>query len=385
MAESANCMIQAKKLTKVFGLHTAVDGISFTVEKGEILGFLGPNAAGKTTTMKMLTCFYPPTNGTALVNGYDVMENSLEVRRSIGFMPENVPLYTDMTVREYLEFVARAKSMPHLEIEEAIKRTLGYCSLDCVANQLIGTISRGYKQRTGLAQAIINNPPVLILDEPTVGLDPEQIKNFREVIKSLGEKSTIILSTHILSEVNLTCNRVCILDHGRIVADDTPANLEDKVQKTVALRVQVLAPSQSEVGAFFKEIPEVSAVEAMGGEQIAGSKVPVLTFKLEVPKDNLQLRREITARVGTKGWEIYGIQEQRISLEDVYINLVNEHEAEMAAAGNAVEQEGAAADGQESDAGKDADEHAGDAAESAEKPEAEKSADSGKAEEDSKE
>lgn len=330
MAESKDYIIKAKSLTKTFGKRVAVNKLSFEVEKGEIMGFLGPNAAGKTTTMKMLTCFYPPTSGTATVNGYDVMEDSLGVRRSIGFMPENVPVYTDMTVSEYLYFVARAKGMAHLDIDGAIKKTLTRCSLENVAHQLIRTVSRGYRQRVGLAQAIINEPPVLILDEPSVGLDPEQIKNFRELIISLAGQSTIILSTHILSEVALTCNKVCILDHGNLVAADTPANLENRVQKSIGLKIQVLAPSQDEVMEVLRGLDSVTNVVNHGGESLANSKLPLLTFTVEAPKDSLTIRREISHVFNSKNWEIYGMQDERISLEDVFINLVKEHESEVA-------------------------------------------------------
>ncbi|MGM9992168.1 MAG: ABC transporter ATP-binding protein [Candidatus Bruticola sp.] len=332
MTESKDFMIKAKGLTKMFGKRTAVNKVSFNVEKGEILGFLGPNAAGKTTTMKMLTCFYPPTMGTAVVNGFDVMTDSLGVRRSIGFMPENVPVYLDMTVTEYLNFVARTKGMAHLDIDKAIKKTLERCSLENVANQLIRTVSRGYRQRVGLAQAIINEPPVLILDEPTVGLDPEQIKNFRELIISLAGQSTIILSTHILSEVSLTCNKVCILDHGNLVAADTPANLESRVQKNIGLKIQILAPSQNEVLEVLKGLDCVSNVVSCGGENIANSKYPLLTFTVEAPKDSLTVRREINHVMNSKKWEVYGIQDERISLEDVFINLVREYEKENSSA-----------------------------------------------------
>ncbi len=334
MAESKDYIIKAKSLTKTFGNRLAVNNLSFEVEKGEIMGFLGPNAAGKTTTMKMLTCFYPPTSGTAIVNGYDIMEDSLGVRRSIGFMPENVPVYTDMTVSEYLYFVARAKGMAHLDIDGAIKKTLTRCSLDNVAHQLIRTVSRGYRQRVGLAQAIINEPPVLILDEPSVGLDPEQIKNFRELIISLAGQSTIILSTHILSEVALTCNKVCILDHGNLVAADTPANLENRVQKSVGLKIQVLAPSSEEVMEVLGHLDSVNNVVSHGSETIANSELPLLTFTLEAPQDSLMVRREISHLCQSKNWEIYAIQDERISLEDVFINLVKEHESEVAENGD---------------------------------------------------
>ena len=318
-------MIVADSLTKRFGNRLAVDSISFEVGEGEILGFLGPNAAGKTTTMKMLTCFFPPTSGSVSVNGFDVVNNSLDVRRSIGFLPENVPLYTDMTVREYIEFVARAKSVPHLERENAIKEAIGRCNLDSVAHQLIKTISRGYKQRVGLAQAIVNNPPVLILDEPTVGLDPAQIKDIRELIKSFGGKSTVILSTHILPEVSLTCERVAILNHGKIVVIDTPDNLAHRVQSDNILTVTIGdVPDQEEAEKALAEIPDVKKVS------LARKEGSAMTFEIHSPS-SVELNSRVAPLVISKGWSLQSLETKKASLEDIFINLVTSEEDEETA------------------------------------------------------
>ncbi len=218
-------MIEVRGLTKKYGTFTAVDDISFTVEKGQILGFLGPNGAGKTTTMRILTGYLPPTSGTALVAGYDVQEQSMEVRRRIGYLPESPPLYNDMTVREYVDFCAALKGVPRNKRAEAVSATLEQCGLEDRVNQLIGTLSKGYRQRTGLAQALVHDPEVLILDEPTIGLDPAQIIEIRELIKGLAGNHTVILSTHILPEVSVTCQAVAIIHQGKLCAADSLENL----------------------------------------------------------------------------------------------------------------------------------------------------------------
>jgi len=218
-------LIEVRGLTKKYGTFTAVDDISFTVEKGQILGFLGPNGAGKTTTMRILTGYLPPTSGTALVAGYDVQEQSMEVRRRIGYLPESPPLYNDMTVREYVDFCAALKGVPRNKRAEAVSATLEQCGLEDRVNQLIGTLSKGYRQRTGLAQALVHDPEVLILDEPTIGLDPAQIIQIRELIKGLAGNHTVILSTHILPEVSVTCQAVAIIHQGKLCAADSLENL----------------------------------------------------------------------------------------------------------------------------------------------------------------
>ncbi len=331
MTGTSEAMIEAQGLTKTFGQRTAVDNVSFSVNKGEIMGFLGPNAAGKTTTMKMLTCYYPPNSGRAVVNGYDILEDSAGVRRSIGFMPENVPLYNEMTVREYLTFVVKAKGVPHEDRPKAIKKALDRCSLEVVADRLIGNISRGYRQRVGLAQAIVNDPPVLILDEPSVGLDPEQIKNFRDLILSFVGSSTVLLSTHILSEVSKTCQRVCIIDHGKILAVDTPDNLENRTRNGIRLRMQILAPRADEVFESLKSIKGFSGLRNTSFAKLEGSDWPLLTFEANVGfQDNLAARRDLCDMLAQKHWNLYGLADEHTSLEDAFITLVRDHEAELA-------------------------------------------------------
>lgn len=324
-------IIVAKKLTKTFFGKTVVDRVSFSVKKGEILGFLGPNGAGKTTTMKMLTCFYPPTNGTATVNGFDILKDSEAVRRSLGFMPENVPLYADLKVSEFLYFVARAKGMAPADIKPAIASALERCNLLDVSEQLISTISRGYRQRVGLAQSIINNPPILILDEPSVGLDPAQIKDFRELILNLAKNSTVILSTHILPEVSLMCDRVCIIDRGAIVAMDTPSNLSDRLERTKALKLEVIAQTSDAVLEELNKINDIISIEKLGGQRLPGYDLPLLSFKIEYPREHIAVRHNITALIAEKKWEIYGLYEAKLSLEDVFLHLVNQESNNEAA------------------------------------------------------
>ncbi len=218
-------MIEVENLTKYYGDRPAIDNITFRVEKGEILGFLGPNGAGKTTTMRILAGFFPPTSGIARVAGYDVVNNSIDVRRRIGYMPETIPLYKDMRVKEYLEFVAEVKGVPRKRRKSKIEKAMKECGTTEVYHRLIGKLSKGFQQRVGLAQALLHDPEVLILDEPTIGLDPKQIIEIRQLIKSLAGERTIILSTHILPEVSMTCQRVIIINEGKIIAMDTPENL----------------------------------------------------------------------------------------------------------------------------------------------------------------
>ena len=234
-------MIEVENLTKRYGRHTAVDGISFRVHKGEILGFLGPNGAGKTTTMRILTCYLPPTDGTARVAGYDVFAQPLEVKRRVGYAPETPPLYPDMDVGSFLDFCAKIKGVPGKDRKAKISDVMEKTRVSDVRNTLIGRLSKGYRQRVGLAQAILHNPDVLILDEPTAGLDPKQIIETRELIKSLGGEHTIVLSTHILPEVSMTCGRVVIINKGRVVAEDTPENLTHRLQGAATVRLEVRA------------------------------------------------------------------------------------------------------------------------------------------------
>jgi len=243
-------LIEVKGLTKRYGSFTAVDDITFTVEKGQILGFLGPNGAGKTTTMRILTCYLPPTSGTATVAGYDVQEHSMDVRRHIGYVPENPPVYNDMTVREYVSFCARLKGVPKNRQNAAVETAMERCGVEDRRNQLIGTLSKGYRQRTGLAQALVHDPPVLILDEPTIGLDPAQIIEIRQLIRNLAGNHTVILSTHILPEVSVTCQAVAIIHEGKIRAVDTLANLTHENKESLEeIFLRVISRDVEEVAA----------------------------------------------------------------------------------------------------------------------------------------
>src|SRR3954465_14621052 len=231
-------MITVKELTKRYARNTAVDHISFEVAKGQIVGFLGPNGAGKTTTMRILTCFMPPTEGTATVSGFDVFEDSFEVKKHIGYLPETPPLYPEMTVSDYLNFVARLKNVPSSEIKSRTQQVMERCAVAEESGRLISKLSKGYRQRVGLAQAIIHNPDVLILDEPTSGLDPKQINETRELIKSLAGEHTIILSTHILPEVEAVCEKVIIINKGKLVATDSVENLTHRMKGTDAVAME---------------------------------------------------------------------------------------------------------------------------------------------------
>src|SRR6266403_2311209 len=235
-------MISVKDLSKRYARNTAVDHISFEVEKGQIVGFLGPNGAGKTTTMRILTCFLPPSSGTVTVAGFDVVETPLEVKKRIGYLPEAPPLYLEMRTAEYLTFVGRLKGLAGAELRQRVDAVCERCAVGDVKNKLLGKLSKGYRQRVGLAQAIIHNPEVLILDEPTAGLDPQQIIHTRELIRSLAGDHTIILSTHILSEIEHSCDKVIIISHGKLVATDTVANLTNRLRGSEAVALDVEAP-----------------------------------------------------------------------------------------------------------------------------------------------
>jgi len=234
-------MIEVANLTKRYGDLRAIEGVSFTAVKGQILGFLGPNGAGKTTTMRIITGFMPATSGTVRVEGFDVFDQSNEVRRRIGYLPENPPLYNDMSVAPYLRFVARLKGLGRREVGEALERVLATCGLDSVRDRLLGHLSKGYRQRVGLAQALIHDPPVLVLDEPTIGLDPRQIRDIRALVRTLGGKRTIVLSTHILSEVMEVCDKVVIINDGRVVLEDQLADLTRDGRKLEDIFIETIS------------------------------------------------------------------------------------------------------------------------------------------------
>jgi ABC-2 type transport system ATP-binding protein len=295
----------------------AVDAISFTVQKGEILGFLGPNGAGKTTTMRILTCYMPATDGTARVAGYDVFEESLEVRRRIGYLPENPPLYPEMTVESYLHFVAKIKGAPPLQRKSMVDDAMQKCAIGDVRNRIIGKLSKGFKQRVGLAQALLNNPEVLILDEPTIGLDPKQIFEVRSLIKGLAGDHTVILSTHILPEVSMTCNRVVIINNGKVVAMDTPTGLTNQMKGAEKIALSVRGPRTEVIGKL-QAIQGVLDVKADGEENGAPSNYTV-ECKLET-----DLRSVLAKEIISEGWELLELRGVSLSLEDVFINLVTQ-------------------------------------------------------------
>ena len=317
-------MIEVESLTKRYGRTTAVDGVSFRVERGEILGFLGPNGAGKTTTMRILTCYLPPTEGTARVAGYDVFSQPMEVKRRVGYLPETPPLYPDMSVREYLDFCSRIKGVPSKERKARVGAAIEKCRVGDVRDKLIAKLSKGYRQRVGLAQAILHNPDVLILDEPTAGLDPKQIIETRELIRSLAGDHTVILSTHILPEVSMTCGRVVIINKGRVVAEDTPDNLTRRLKGAGTIRVEARGEAASVLEAV-RAVPGVLAAHPRGGHDGA----VIVDVEAEAGRD---VRAELAWAVVTKGHALLGLQQMGMSLEEIFLHLTTTDAADAAPA-----------------------------------------------------
>jgi len=317
-------MIEVEGLTKRYGRATAVDGISFRVKKGEILGFLGPNGAGKTTTMRILTCYLPPTEGTARVAGYDVFAQPLEVKKRVGYLPESPPLYPDMSVAEYLEFCARIKGVLAKERTKRVADAIETCRVGDVRHKLIAKLSKGYRQRVGLAQAILHNPDVLILDEPTAGLDPKQIIETRELIRGLGGSHTVILSTHILPEVSMTCGRVVIINQGRVVAEDTPDNLVRRLKGAGTTRIEVRGDEASVLEAI-RAVPGVIAAHPRGGHD----GVLAVDVEAEAGRD---VRAELAWAIVTKGHGLVGLQQLGMSLEEIFLHLTTADAEEAAPA-----------------------------------------------------
>ncbi|MGH7410764.1 MAG: ABC transporter ATP-binding protein [Candidatus Methylomirabilis sp.] len=314
-------MIEAEKLTKYYEKVAAIEDVSFAVQKGEIVGFLGPNGAGKTTTMRILAGFLPPSSGTARVAGYDILTDSLQVRRRIGYLPENVPLYTDMKVAAYLEFVGEVKGLQRRERRRKIAEIMERCRIVEVQRMLIGALSRGYRQRVGIAQALLNDPEVLILDEPTVGLDPKQIIEIRQLIKELSGQSTIILSTHILPEASMVCERVIIINDGHIIAVDTPENLTARLQSSAKLLLTVEGPADR-IEAVLTQLPGVLRVEPRG-DASDGS----VSFVVESERSR-DLRREAARMIIDRGWGLLELRPADMTLEEIFIRLVTEEEQE---------------------------------------------------------
>ncbi len=307
-------MIEVEGLTKRYGRQTAVDGVSFRVQKGEILGFLGPNGAGKTTTMRILTCYLPPTDGTARVAGYDVFESPIEAKKHIGYLPETPPLYPDMDVTGFLDFVAKIKGVPAKDRKSKVDDAVEKCRVGDVRDKLIGRLSKGYRQRVGLAQAILHNPDVLILDEPTSGLDPKQIIETRELIKGLGGEHTIILSTHILPEVSVTCGRVVIINKGHVVAEDTPENLTHRLRGAGGLRVEVRGAS----GAVFDVLRTVPGILNVQPKAEGSADVAVFEVEAQAGKD---VRADLARAVVQKGFDLLGLSQVGMSLEEIFLHL----------------------------------------------------------------
>jgi ABC-2 type transport system ATP-binding protein len=311
-------VIEVQHVTKRYGRVTAVDDVSFRVERGEILGFLGPNGAGKTTTMRILTGYMPATDGKALVAGFDVFTQPLDAKRRTGYLPETPPLYPDMTVREYLDFVAKLKAVPPAERKSRVSSVMERTHIADMAERHCSKLSKGYRQRVGLAQAIIHNPEVLILDEPTAGLDPKQIIETRQLIRSLAGDHTIVLSTHILPEVAQTCQRVVIINKGRVVAVDTPENLTARLKGAETMFVQIDAMG-ADASPALMNIPGVTRVHSSEGA-IGGYEVE--------SKRGHDVRRELAKTVVNKGWGLLELRPMRMSLEEIFLQVTTEENPE---------------------------------------------------------
>ncbi len=311
-------MIEVEGLTKYYGYLPAISDLFFTIGQGEVVGFLGPNGAGKTTTLKILTCYLPPTSGQARINGFDVYQDSLKVREQVGYLPESVPLYTEMTVERFLSFAAKAKGVESSRIKVSVNKALNDCGLENVRGRIIGHLSKGFKQRVGLAQALLNNPPVLILDEPTIGLDPTQVVEIRQMIRSLGQERTIILSTHVLPEVSQVCQKVIIINRGRIVAIDTVANLKSQIQTSRRVHLTIQGPEE-EVFKALTARPGILKAERHDDGQGR--------FVVEMDKDQ-DIRADLARSIIEQGWGLLEMRSQELSLEEVFVQLVTEETGE---------------------------------------------------------
>ena len=309
---SNSIMIQADGLTHYYGPYPAIQDVSFKVRKGEILGFLGPNGAGKTTAMRIITGFMPPTRGTVTVDGYDVVEKSLEARRRIGYLPETVPLYTEMSVYNYLKYMGTLRGMSPKVIKRRTDEVIGVCRLGDYRKTMIGKLSKGFRQRVGIAQAIIHEPELLVLDEPTIGIDPIQVVETRRLIEDLGKSQTVVLSSHILPEVSMICERVLIIHEGRIVAEDTPKNLAEGLQATDRLEVEVGGP-------VAQVLPALRNVEGViGVTHRRSSQQDLYVVQVRPGRD---LRDAISRAVVGSGWSLLSMQSVGMSLEEIFLRL----------------------------------------------------------------
>jgi len=317
---SDELMIEVASLTKRYAGHTAVSNISFTVRRGEIVGLLGPNGAGKSTTMRILSCYLPATSGTVRVGGLDVFQHSNEVRRRIGYMPENNPLYYDMRVREYLKFRARLKGLGLRRSRQRTDVVMEQCSLTDVSRRIIGQLSKGYRQRVGLADALVHEPELIILDEPTIGLDPNQIRSVRQLIKSLGQAHTVLISTHILPEVEMTCNRLVIMYEGKILAADTPENLQRLMSGTNQVLAELSAP-MADLQKAWTEMPEIQHFDVSPAEGEF--------FRCALtPRNGVDLRPLVFELAKQQGWVLRELTRNRHSLEDIYVRVTRPDEEE---------------------------------------------------------
>jgi len=314
-------MIEVENVTKRFGPILAVDHISFHIARGEVVGFLGPNGAGKSTAMRILACFFPPTSGRANVGGNDVMTHALQVKQLVGYFPERVSVYPDLPVRSFLDFVAEAKDVPRAERKREIGRVIEACGLEAVSNRVIGHLSKGYRQRVGIAQALMHKPQVLILDEPTIGLDPEQVVEIRKLIRDLGAERTVIISTHILSEVSSVCDRVIIIHRGRILASESLAELRAQLQRTRRLRVEVEG-MDAQVRGVLERLPGVETVreDDRRGQEKNGTAAFILEYVGE------DLRKETSRAIMERGWGLLEVRSLEPTLEDMYLQLIRDAE-----------------------------------------------------------
>ncbi len=313
-------MIEVDGLTKRYGPVVAIDHINFTVKEGEIVGFLGPNGAGKTTTMRILTTFIPPSEGKAYVAGYDVVEEPLSVRKQIGYVPENPPLYSDMKVLDYLKFMGELRQVPKKSLQEGIDYVVDKCKLGDVIHKQIGHLSKGYRQRVGVAQALLHNPKILILDEPTIGLDPKQVVEVRKLIRELGRDHTIMLSTHILPEVSVTCDRVLIIHKGKIIAEDTPEELAKKLKGTHTLRITLGGDNPETMKKELENFTEVKSVRIFNEGISKGT-----TFLVETEKD-VDIRADLSRFIIFRKWDLYELTPVGVSLEEVFLHLITMEE-----------------------------------------------------------
>ncbi|MFZ1948330.1 MAG: ATP-binding cassette domain-containing protein [bacterium] len=317
-------MISVKRLTKTFGRTVAVDDISFEVSRGEVLGLLGPNAAGKTTTMRVLTCYMAPDSGSASVAGYDVIDDSLEVRKRVGYLPESAPLYPDMDVVSYLDFVAEVRGIGRAERPRRVARMIETCGLGDMMTRTVGTLSKGFKQRVGLAQTLIHDPEILVLDEPTTGLDPSQIIEIRELIKQIGKERTVILSTHILPEVEVTCTRVLIINEGRIVASGTPEELQAAAGGEEAIRVSIRAggvggaAGAAEARRVEESLGRIASVTSV--TQVGQPSQDYIAYLVKAGNAG-RLGEEVFRTAVAAGWTINELKRETLSLEDIFLKL----------------------------------------------------------------